>query len=277
MGHPAPRVLLVGGTGQSVETWRPLETALTRAGYEVASYAARGISPSAAPPLPWTLEDMVADALAVLDHLGWTEPVRVVGYSLGGFTTELLARLHPERVDHAILLGGHNQASQVSRAARDTRADLGDDPRVQAAFEKFVTFVTTLDVESLTQRDALATTWWEVLDLQSSVWSAPHGREGQGQAVSSWIDGTAGRPELPEHGRRPVFSLVSFAGDLYMPAGAPAERAAETLGGAPWVSLRTVPGAHGAPFSEPRAVAEAVLAELAAPPVGAPSGRGTAG
>ncbi|WP_333618301.1 alpha/beta fold hydrolase [Dietzia sp.] len=265
---PSRRVLLIGGTGQTPDTWRATEKTLLAAGFEVAVYAARGITPSVAPELPWTLDDMAADALAVLDHLGWSEPVALVGYSLGGFTAELLARRHPERVAHAVLLGGHNQSSEVSRAARDTRLAIGDDPRAQEAFERFLTFVTTLDTESLTQRDALARTWWEVLELQSSVWAAPHAREGQGQAVTAWVDGTAERPELPASGVRPVFSLISFAGDLYMPAGAPAERAAESLGGAPWVSTRTVPGGHGALFSAPREVNEALLAELSAPPRG---------
>ena len=41
---------------------------------------------------------MTADALAVLDHLGWTDPVRVAGHSLGGWIAETLVLDHPQRV-----------------------------------------------------------------------------------------------------------------------------------------------------------------------------------
>lgn len=265
-GGDAPRVLLIGGTGQTIDTWRPVEKALSAAGFEVVAYASRGIVPSSAPALPWSLPDMVTDAVSVLDHLGWTEPVMVVGYSLGGFTTELLARTHPDRVAHAVLVGGHNQAAEVSRAARETRLAIGDNPQALDAFEKFTTFVTTLDTEALTQRPALAKTWWEVLDFQSAAWSAPHAREGQGQAVSAWITGTADRPELPATGHRPTFTLISFHGDLHMPAGAPAERAAETLGGSQWVDLVSLPGGHGALFADPKPVVAAILEAVQSPP-----------
>ena len=258
-GGAAPRVLLIGGTGQTIDTWRPVEKTLAAEGHEVVAYASRGIVPSSAPALPWSLEDMVADAVSVLDHLGWSEPVTVVGYSLGGFTAELLARTHPGRVAHAVLVGGHNQAAEVSRAARETRLAIGDNQQALDAFEKFTTFVTTLDTEALTQRPALAKTWWEVLDFQSAAWSAPHAREGQGQAVGAWITGTAERPELPDTAPRPSFTLISFHGDLHMPAGAPAERAAEILGGEDWVDLVSLPGGHGALFADPKPVVAAIV------------------
>ena len=117
-GGSAPRVLLIGGTGQTIDTWRPVEKALAAAGYEVVAYASRGIVPSSAPALPWSLEDMVADAVSVLDHLGWHESVTVVGYSLGGFTAELLARTHPGRVAHAVALDVTDEASVAEAFAQ---------------------------------------------------------------------------------------------------------------------------------------------------------------
>ncbi|MEU9039956.1 alpha/beta hydrolase [Streptomyces sp. NPDC048352] len=43
-------------------------------------------------------EGYVADAVALLDHLGLTEPVTVLGYSLGGLNAYHLAAAHPGRV-----------------------------------------------------------------------------------------------------------------------------------------------------------------------------------
>ncbi|GLX19047.1 MULTISPECIES: alpha/beta fold hydrolase [Streptomyces] len=43
-------------------------------------------------------EGYVADAVALLDHLGLTEPVAVLGYSLGGLNAYHLAAAHPDRV-----------------------------------------------------------------------------------------------------------------------------------------------------------------------------------
>ncbi|WP_405979533.1 alpha/beta fold hydrolase [Streptomyces sp. NBC_00158] len=47
-------------------------------------------------------EGYVADAVALLDHLGLTEPVAVLGYSLGGLNAYHLAAAHPDRVSALI-------------------------------------------------------------------------------------------------------------------------------------------------------------------------------
>ena len=50
----------------------------------------------AAPP-PYTLSDMAADAVAVLDHLG-IDKAHIVGASMGGMIAQLVAIEHPGRV-----------------------------------------------------------------------------------------------------------------------------------------------------------------------------------
>lgn len=47
-------------------------------------------------------EGYVADAVALLDHLGLTEPVTVLGYSLGGLNAYHLTAAHPDRVSALI-------------------------------------------------------------------------------------------------------------------------------------------------------------------------------
>lgn len=263
---PTGRALLIGGTGQGIDTWNQLQQACAAAGIESAVFAGRGVAPSAAPELPWTLDDMVADTLAVLDHLGWSEPVTVVGHSMGGFVAELLARRHPERVAHGVLVGGHNEPSVVARAANETILALADAPEARAWFSRFEGLVTTLDVESLTQNNRLAQTWWEVLALAEHAWSAPHAATGQAQAAREWICRTLDKPALPGTGPRPAFTLVCFDEDLHMPSELPASLAARSLGGEPWVRIETLPGGHGALFSHPRPTAAAIVAAISDPP-----------
>jgi len=48
-------------------------------------------------PVPYSLEDMVHDAVSLLDALG-LESAHVVGASMGGMIGQLMARCHPQRV-----------------------------------------------------------------------------------------------------------------------------------------------------------------------------------
>jgi pimeloyl-ACP methyl ester carboxylesterase len=78
-------------------SWEPQVRALARR-HRCITYDARGYPPSDVPGEPerYSQEQAVADALAVLDHLG-IERAHVVGLSMGGFCTLHLGLLHPER------------------------------------------------------------------------------------------------------------------------------------------------------------------------------------
>ena len=98
-----PPLLLMHGLGYTRRGWGPQRELLARR-YRVLSYDNRGIGESEIPPGPYSVADLAADALQVLDEAG-VERAHVVATSLGGTAAQLLAAEHPERVDRLVLSG----------------------------------------------------------------------------------------------------------------------------------------------------------------------------
>ena len=98
----APVVLLAGSLGSTLEMWDPQIPALSSR-FRVVRYDARGHGRSPVPPGPYTIDDLVDDAVALLDRLG-VERAHVVGLSLGGMTAMRLAAREPHRVGRLALL-----------------------------------------------------------------------------------------------------------------------------------------------------------------------------
>jgi pimeloyl-ACP methyl ester carboxylesterase len=102
IGEPAhPAVLLIMGGAGSMDRWEePFCRRLAAAGRYVIRYDHRdtGGSTTYPPGRPgYTGDDLVADALAILDHLG-VERAHLVGLSMGGGIVQRIAVDHPERV-----------------------------------------------------------------------------------------------------------------------------------------------------------------------------------
>ncbi|HVR90526.1 MAG TPA: alpha/beta hydrolase [Novosphingobium sp.] len=119
-GDPAnPPMLLVMGLGAQLTLW-PIELveALVARGYYVIRYDNRDIGLSTkfdnaglpdlpaigmalmtgkAPPVAYTMADMAADAIGLLDALGIAR-AHMVGASMGGMIAQLVAATYPERV-----------------------------------------------------------------------------------------------------------------------------------------------------------------------------------
>lgn len=99
-GEGAP-VLLMHGLGYTREGWGPLRGLLARR-YRVLSYDNRGIGESEIPPGPYTVEELAADAVGVLDSAG-VERAHLLGASLGGFAAQVVASEWPDRVERLVL------------------------------------------------------------------------------------------------------------------------------------------------------------------------------
>lgn len=119
-GDPAaPPVLLVMGLGAQMTLWpQELVDALLERGFRVIRYDNRDIGLShkvegakapgmlklvllskfgLTPKVPYTLADMAADGIGLLDALG-IQKAHIVGASMGGMIAQHMAFSHPERV-----------------------------------------------------------------------------------------------------------------------------------------------------------------------------------
>jgi pimeloyl-ACP methyl ester carboxylesterase len=98
----APPVLLLhGGPGLSFGYLDALADELD-ADFRVANFQQRGLTPSTLTG-PFTIEQAMADVLAVLDGLQWPTAI-VAGHSWGGYLALRLAAAHPERLDAAMAI-----------------------------------------------------------------------------------------------------------------------------------------------------------------------------
>lgn len=73
---------------------------------EVIVYDLRGHGRSDKPPSGYTVNDHVTDLFALLDALGITSPVHLVGFSYGGAIAMVAAMRHPERTASVCLFDG---------------------------------------------------------------------------------------------------------------------------------------------------------------------------
>jgi pimeloyl-ACP methyl ester carboxylesterase len=96
-----PDVLLVGGLGDTVESWQfQLDGLADR--YRLTAFDNRGAGRTAMPDGPVTVEAMADDAAAVLDALGIAS-AHVAGFSGGSIIGQELAARHPARVRSLVL------------------------------------------------------------------------------------------------------------------------------------------------------------------------------
>jgi 3-oxoadipate enol-lactonase len=96
-----PTVVLAHGLGGSRAFWNPLLPLLE--GFRTLRYDLRAHGASSVPAGPYTIDDFVADALAVMDHAG-VSSAHLIGFSLGGMIAQALAARHPARVRSVMLL-----------------------------------------------------------------------------------------------------------------------------------------------------------------------------
>jgi 3-oxoadipate enol-lactonase len=242
-GRPdAPAVLLSNSLGTSLRMWEPQMAALVEH-FRVVRWDMRGHGQSPAPDGPYTLDDLTADALALLDRLD-IEWAHVVGLSLGGMVSMQLAATAPERVGRVVLCctsahlppaeGWHARAATVRAEGMVAVAD--------AALGRWLTPAFAAASPAL------------VRDLRAMLVATPaEGYAGCCEAIAAMDL----RPHL-RHIRAPALIVVG-AGDPAIPA-AHAEAIMAELKDARTVTVG--PAAHLANVEQPAAVGRHILSHL---------------
>jgi pimeloyl-ACP methyl ester carboxylesterase len=216
-------VVLVMGTGSPGRVWQLHQVpALVEAGYRVATVDNRGIPPSDECASGMTIDDLVGDTAALIEHLG-DGPARVVGTSLGSRIVQELALARPDLVSRAVMMAAHGRTDPVQsmlsageRALHDAGIELP--PMYYAA----ITALLNLSPRTLHDRPAVQE-WLDLFEFSGS---------GIGAGVRAQLAVEDFPNRLAAYRRIRVPSLViGFADDLMIPSYL-AREVAEVIPGA---------------------------------------------
>jgi 3-oxoadipate enol-lactonase len=96
------RLLWINGSGGDLRQQPSLIEGPLADDFELLAFDQRGLGQTDRPDVPYSMADYAADALALLDHVGW-DRCRVYGVSFGGMVAQELAVTAPERVERLVL------------------------------------------------------------------------------------------------------------------------------------------------------------------------------
>ena len=96
-----PRLLFCNGSGTTLQAVRPLLD-LVAARFDLLAWDYRGLGRSVPLRGPYTMADLAADAVGLLQIAGW-DSCRVLGVSFGGMVAQEFAATNPDRVERLAL------------------------------------------------------------------------------------------------------------------------------------------------------------------------------
>jgi aminoacrylate hydrolase len=117
-----PPLLLVTGLSGVSSYWDPLVPALAER-FRVVLHDHRGTGRSSRCRIDYSVGQMAADVLALMDHLGIGR-AHFAGHSTGGAIGQTLAIDHPERIDRLVLSATWPRACPYFRRMFEARRDL---------------------------------------------------------------------------------------------------------------------------------------------------------
>lgn len=129
----APVVVLSHSLACSMVMWAP-QLDLLEDHFRVLRYDTRGHGDSDAPPEPYTLEQLVNDAIGLVDGLG-VDRFHWVGLSMGGMIGQGLALSHPGRLDSLVLADTAAEIPDESQPVWQERIDAVRNAGMQAVAE----------------------------------------------------------------------------------------------------------------------------------------------
>lgn len=202
-------VVLVMGTGSPGRVWHLHQVpALVAAGYRVAIVDNRGILPSDECASGMTIDDLVGDTAALIEHLG-DGPARVAGISLGSRIVQELALARPDLVSQAVMMAAHGRPDPVqSTLSAGQRALYDAGIELPSMYYAAITALMNLSPRTLNDRPAVQE-WLDLFEFSGSGISA-------GVRAQQEVEDFSNR--LAAYGAIRVPSLViGFADDLMVP------------------------------------------------------------
>lgn len=202
-------VVLVMGTGSPGRVWQLHQVpALVAAGYQVATVDNRGVPPSDECAKGMTIDDLVGDTAALIEHLGYG-PARVVGTSLGSRIVQELALARPDLVSQAVMMAAHGRTDPVqSRLSAGERALY--DARIELPSMYYAAITALLNLSPRTLNDRVAVLeWLDVLEFS-------------GSSISAGVRAQLEVEDFPDRlaayiGIRVPSLVIGFADDLMIP------------------------------------------------------------
>jgi aminoacrylate hydrolase len=120
-GEGAP-LLLVPGLGGSGNYWEPQIPEFSRY-FKVIVHDHRGTGGSTRSEIKYSVEQMAADVIGLMDYLG-IEQAHFVGHSTGGAIGQLLAIEHPSRLSSLVVYASWTKCDAFMRRVFETRKTL---------------------------------------------------------------------------------------------------------------------------------------------------------
>lgn len=99
----SPKLVFLHGIMGQGRNWASIAKRFSR-NYQCLIYDQRGHGRSFHPSSGFELEDYSRDLEELLDFLGWSGPIYLVGHSMGGRVALHFADRHPERVDRLVIV-----------------------------------------------------------------------------------------------------------------------------------------------------------------------------
>ncbi len=238
-----PVLVMSNSLGTTLDMWAPQVAALS-AHFRLLRYDTRGHGQSEVTSGPYSIPQLGADVLGLLDHLG-IKKAHFCGLSMGGITGMWLASSHPERIERLVL---SNTAALIGPAdAWTTRAD-------KVRQEGMASIASAVVSKWLTP-DYAAQHPEQVASLVAMLEATP----ADGYAANCIAVRDADYREAVKKITAPTL-VIAGAGDI--PTPPPDGRyLAEAIPGAQYVELA---GAHLSNQQEPERFSKAVLAFLQA-------------
>ena len=116
-------LLLIMGWGCNAATWKPQVPGLAER-FRVITFDNRGVGRSDSPTKAYTVREMAADTIGLLDALD-IDRAHVFGISMGGMIAQELVLAHPERVD-TLMLGCTSPGSKRSAGHRELLKNISE-------------------------------------------------------------------------------------------------------------------------------------------------------